>query len=62
MFTPFYDKKRLQIRCIHHFKSDLITNIDHMRISGIEPSSVILSQTMLFQKLKSDVHKVPKQA
>ena len=26
-------------------KSDLINNMDHMRISGTEPSSVILSQT-----------------
>ena len=26
--------------------------MDHMRISGNEPSSVILSQTKLFQKLK----------
>ena len=32
------------LRCIHHFKSDLVYNMDHMRISGIEPSSVILSQ------------------
>ena len=39
-------KKRLLLRCIHHFKSDLIYNMDHMRISGTEPSSVILSQTM----------------
>ena len=31
-----------------------------MRISGIEPSSVILSQTMKFQKLKSNDQKVPK--
>ena len=38
-------KKRLLLRCIHHFKSDLINNTDHMRISGTEPSSVILSQT-----------------
>ena len=30
-------KKRLLQRCIHHFKSDLITNMDHMRISGTEP-------------------------
>ena len=36
--------KRLLPRCIHHFNSDLINNMDHMRISGIEPSSVILSQ------------------
>ena len=27
------------------FSSDLINNMDHMRISGTEPSSVILSQT-----------------
>ena len=44
------------------FKSDFINKMDHMRISGTEPSSVILSQTKLFQKLKSDVPKVPKQA
>ena len=33
-----------------------------MRISGTEPSSVILSQTMKFKNLKSDYPKVPKQA
>ena len=33
-----------------------------MRISGTEPSSVILSQTMKFKKLKSNDPKVPKQA
>ena len=38
-------KKRLLFRCIHHFKSDLINNMDHMRISSTEPSSVILSRT-----------------
>ena len=32
-----------------------------MRISGTEPSSVILSQTMLFKRLKSNDQKVPKQ-
>ena len=36
--------------------------MDLMRISGTEPSSVILSQTKWFRKLKNDVHKVPKQA
>ena len=36
-------KKRLLLRCIHHFKSDLINNMDYMRISGTEPSSVILN-------------------
>ena len=40
-------KKRLLLSCIHHFKSDLIHNMDHMRISGTEPSSVILSQKVV---------------
>ena len=34
--------------------------MDHKRISGIEPSSVILSQKMQFKKLKSNDQKVPK--
>ena len=55
-------RKRLLLRYIHHFKSDLINNMDHMRISGNEPSSVILSQRMRFKKLKSDDPKVPKPA
>ena len=38
-------EQRLLLRYIHHFKSDLINDMDHMRISGTEPSSVILSQT-----------------
>ena len=33
-----------------------------MRILGTESSSVILSQTKKFQKLKSEATKVPKQA
>ena len=33
-----------------------------MRISGTEPSTVILRQTKKFKKLKSDAQKVPKQA
>ena len=36
--------------------------MDHMRISGTEPSSAILSQTELFKQLKIDAQKVPKQA
>ena len=55
-------KKRLLLRCKHHFKSDLINNMDHMRISGTEPSSVILGQTVKFKKLKSDDQKLPQQA
>ena len=44
---PLKYKKRLLLRCIHHFILDLINNMDHMRISGTEPSSVILSQTVV---------------
>ena len=33
-----------------------------MHISGTEPSSVILSQTVKFKKLKSDDQKLPNQA
>ena len=32
-------KMRLLLRCIQHFKTDLINNVDHMRISSTEPSS-----------------------
>ena len=27
-------EKRLLLICIHHFDSDVINNMDHMRISG----------------------------
>ena len=40
-------KNRLLLRNIHHFKSDLIYDMDHMRISGTEPSSVILSKQLV---------------
>ena len=33
-----------------------------MRISGTEPSSVILTQTKKFKKLKTDAQYLPKQA
>ena len=36
--------------------------MNHMRIFGSEPSSVILSQIMKFKKLKSDAPKVPNKA
>ena len=36
--------------------------MDHMRISGTEPSSVILSQNMKFKNMNSDDPKVPNQA
>ena len=36
--------------------------MDHMRISDTKPSTVMLSQTKQFKKLKSDAKRVPKQA
>ena len=36
--------------------------MDHMRISGTEASSVILSQTKSFKKFKRDAQKVSKHA
>ena len=42
---------------------DLIDNMVHMRISGIEPSSVILiAKQSSLQSWKSDAEKVPKRA
>ena len=49
--------EKLRLRCTHNFKSDLINNMDHMRISGNELSSVILRQTLQFQKLKILIRK-----
>ena len=37
-------EKTLLLKCTHHFKSDLISIMDDMRISGTEPSSVIPCQ------------------
>ena len=41
-------QKRLLLRWIHHFKSDLINNMDNMRISDTEPSLVIRNKTKKF--------------
>ena len=41
-FVLKYEKILLFIRRIHHIKTYLINDIDHMNISGTEPSSVIL--------------------
>ena len=38
-------QKRILLRRMHHFLSDLINNMDYMHISGTKPSSVILSKT-----------------
>ena len=50
--------KYCSLRCIF-WKFHLINIMDHMRILGTEPSSVILSQTTI---MKSDAPKVPKSA
>ena len=42
IFKEFYLKTK---NVSYYIKSDLINNVDLMRISGSEPSSVILSQT-----------------
>ena len=47
----------LKTLCMHHFRPDLINYMNHMHISGTEPSSVILSQGKLFKKLKNDAQK-----
>ena len=39
-------------------KSNSINNIDNMRISGSEPSSIILNQSKKFQKFENDVPKM----
>ena len=67
VYNYFWDddkcKKILLLRCIHHFISDLINNMDHMRISGTEPSYVILSQTKKIKKVeKWCPHKKAKEA
>ena len=55
-------KMRLLLRCIHHFKTDFLNNMDYMRISGTKPPSVILSQAKYFQKQERGVPKVSPQA
>ena len=47
--------KRLQLRCRHHFKSDLINNMDHMRISDNDPSP-----NKVVSKVENDCPKGPK--
>ena len=47
---PSEYKKILLLRCIHHFKSDLINNMDHMRISGTAKQSSLKSWQCMPQK------------
>ena len=37
-------EKRLLLRCVQRFEPNWINNMDHMRISGTDPSLVILYQ------------------
>ena len=54
MLNSLKYKKRLLLRCIHHFKSDLINNMDHMRISGTEPSSVKMTKNTVWSSFLTD--------
>ena len=42
-------------------KPDIMINMDHTRVSGIEPSSVILSQTKYYKRLECNAKIMPKQ-
>ena len=44
--------KRLLLRSIHHFKPGVINNINHMRISGTEPSSIVPEWSLLANCVK----------
>ena len=57
--TDYNINKRLLLRRIHHFKTDLINTMDNLRISGTEPSSVILSKKKGFSKVEK---RCPKRA
>ena len=46
--------KRLLLSWLHHFNNPMKYNMDNMRISGIEPLSVIFSQTKNKKTLKRD--------
>ena len=46
---------------MRHFKSDLINNMDHMRISGLNIRQLFLA-TQRSLKIENDGPKVPKQA
>ena len=53
--------KQIKIETSSKMYADLIYNIDHMRISGIEPSSVILSQRKYLKNFNNYAPKVPKE-
>ena len=49
--------KKWEMTTFYAYLQHLINNMVHMRVSDNEPSSVILSQRKLFQKLKMMVRK-----
>ena len=50
-------KMKFLLRLIHHFKTDLINNMDHMRISGTDQWS--LTKQSSFKNLKVLSQKCP---
>ena len=48
-------QKRLLLRCIHHFKSDLINNMDHMCIRVLNPH-----QWSLYRRDEHDIKEYPR--
>ena len=47
----FNAKRNCYKKCVHHLKSDLRQNMDHIRILGTE-TSLLISQTKMFKNLK----------
>ena len=52
IYILLWYKRRLRLICLLNLKSDLIKNMDHMRIFGTEHSSVILSLKSIFKSWK----------
>ena len=49
--------KILLLRCIHHFKSDIINKMDHMRISGTEPVLLVGMPTVCWKTFPTKIKK-----
>ena len=56
--TKYLQYKRLILSYFHHFKSDFINDLDHMRFSGTEPTKVCMptkiQRPMIILKGRSD--------
>ena len=57
----FEYEKGILLRCVHHFKSDLINYMDHIRIV-LNPHQWSLAKQNSLKVLKSDAQKEPDQA